>query len=338
MKEYLSKSQLLKKATNQGLIIEDEDLFYKYIEKAGYQKSVIYCRRPFGEIVNDEFAYNNDTKFEYLAQLYDFDFNLRLLTFKYISIIEEKVKSQLSEYVSKTFGTDYKEFVKIENFVSATQNDIEDFEKLKTSIENDIKNIIHDYENSQANCEVPRIKNDYIIDAYYNDDNKIPFWCITTLLSLGQIAKIFSKMKKDLCSNISSLYSLQPVNFAAFVKRINWFRNICAHQEKLYDFKTITIARTKNLKYLYQSLSIDCSNNKYKQGTQDYLSLVIALKMLLDSDDFCTFCDELLRLINILETKLPTEAFDRIIKMMGLNNNWYNVLAYERWEQNKKEV
>ena len=335
MKKYLSKEELLEKVSKQGLIIEDKYLFFDCLEKFGYQKAVIYCRKPFGTIVNNEFAYNKDTKFEYLTKLYDFDFNLRLLTFKYISKIEEKIKSQLSEYVSKEFGTNYRNFIKLENFKHNTDKDLESFNKVSTSIENDITEIINEYEISISEDEVPRIKNDYIIDAYINEDNNIPFWCITTLLSLGEVSTIFSKMNASLCAKISSLYSLQPAIFASHIKRINLFRNVCAHQEKLYDFKTSTTARTKGLKTLYKSLGIKYNNSifGYEEGVKDYLSLIIATKILLDDDEFHMYCDELLRQINFLETKIPQYAFEKVIKMMGLNNDWYNVLAYEKWVQ-----
>lgn len=301
--------------------------FKNAINKYGYEKLIRGYRWPFGEIDIElnEFRYFNDSKFEYLMHLYQFDFDLRILTFKYISIIEETIKSQLSNHISMKYGTNYTLFINESNF-----KNIKGLKRIKESIEEDVNDIINTYNKSLEKCTIPIIKNHSIIEAYKDNDGEIPFWSISQILTLGTLTRILEDVNISDCSAISKMYNLQPNQFISYLINVYRFRNVCAHHNRLFNHKTIRQIVTTNIKDLLNIVNQGVVEipKRYGYCKNDYLSLVISFKMLLEHDDFCSFCYELERLLNCLEIKIPRMAYIKIIDSMGLNNNWLGIMSY----------
>lgn len=323
-KNFLTNSELLAKVKSQNLIVDNELDFFSWVDKVGYDNLINGYRLPFGSSLNEHnsFIYYKDANFNHIITLYNFDFDLKLLTFKYTSIVELKIKNELSNIICQSCGVDYKNFLKLENF-----KDEDNFKRIKELTEKNINSIIIPYEESvQQNIE-PKIINHSIIDSYINANGTIPFWSLTQILTLGDVVNIICSINNNLCSQISRIYKLQPETLQNYLLRVRLFRNVCAHQEKLYNYKTINRLKTKNIKHLINRLNMESPSENY--DVRNYKSLVIVFKMLLSEDDFSEFCREVDYKLNILELKLPAESFRNITLLSGIDHTTFDILAYQ---------
>lgn len=328
IKEFFTTQELLNKVKNQNLLVPDENKFFYLVDKLGYEKLIMGYRAPFGDCYSDKniFSYYKDVEFDFITHLYNFDFELRLLTFKYITIIEEKIKNQLSNIICSNFGTNHHDFLKTENF-----NGEAEFLKIKESIEKSINVVIDTYQDSVTKGNEPKIINHSIINAYISTGGQLPFWSISQILTLGDITSILFNINDKLCSQLSRTYNIQPNILRNYIQRVNLFRNVCAHHQRLYCYRTINTLKTRNLKSLFSSLNVeyDEDSHSYKRNTRDYMSLIIVFKRFLDQDDFREFCDGLEKLLNILQLKLPEEYYKNIVFSMGIHDNIFDVMAYD---------
>ena len=323
-KKFLTNSELLAKVKSQNLIVDNELDFFSWIDKIGYDNLINGYRQPFGSSLNEYNAFNyyENMHFDYITTLYNFDFDLKLLTFRYTSIIELKIKNELSNIICQSCGIDYRNFLKLENFI-----DEEKFQKIKELIEKNINSIIIPYEESMQQGIEPKIINHSIIDSYINSNGIIPIWSLTQILTLGDIVNIICSINNNLCSQISRLYKLQPETLQNYLLRVRLFRNVCAHHEKLYNYKTINRLKTKNIKNLIERLNIESHTQNY--NLRNYKSLVIVFKMLLTEDDFSEFCREVDYKLNILELKLPAECYKNITLLSGIDHTTFDIMAYQ---------
>jgi abortive infection bacteriophage resistance protein len=101
------------------------------------------------------------------------------------------------------------------------------------------------------------------------------------------------------------------------------FRNTCAHNDRLYNYKS-NKGEIPPLP-LHKALGlIRLPNGNYRQGKQDLFAVVIALRYLLENDNFPLFFSKLEAIIhnhpdNVIFPKVE------LIKSMGFPPNWKDV-------------
>ena len=78
-------------------------------------------------------------------------------------------------------------------------------------------------------------------------------------LTIGNISHLFKILDEDIKMKIAKSYSdkffreynlkvnIQFKDIEGIVKQVNFFRNVCAHEERLYDFKINDKIKSKNL-------------------------------------------------------------------------------------------
>lgn len=81
-----------------------------------------------------------------------------------------------------------------------------------------------------------------------------------------------------------------------FINIIGKCRNVCAHGERLFSFR---INETIPDTLLHQKLQINQNNNHYVYGKQDLSAVVIALRYLINNDEFRLFKTALSKLIKL---------------------------------------
>lgn len=130
-------------------------------------------------------------------------------------------------------------------------------------------------------------------------------------------------MKQKEQNAISRKYNLQINEFKVILHNLTLIRNICAHDEKLYDIKM------KNRIYstiYHKKLNIENINGNYKCATRDLFSIVLCLKLLLDKKDFNCFYSKLIRNIQELEKSITTIKIQSILNVMGFPRNYKKLL------------
>ena len=106
-----------------------------------------------------------------------------------------------------------------------------------------------------------------------------------------------------------------------YIKMLAFWRNLCAHDERLYDstsFKKISLPETK----YHSLLNVPIQGNQYIQGKNDLFALTIVLKILLSEKDFNHFYNKVNGRIYSIANKLQSISIEDIKKTMGFPYGW----------------
>ena len=182
----------------------------------GYYRLGFYWK-PFE--IDDRHNFKKGTNFSSIVQLYYFDSNLRNILTKYINRIEINFRTKVVYYVSNK----YKE--------SPTW-----FADKKIVNENITNNLTKFYNDKfvKLNKPIQRHHHRYINDKY------APAWKTLEFFTFGIILNIYRNLKEDdIKKQISNSFEIERVKkFTNFLETIVLIRNLCAHGDVLFDFKT----------------------------------------------------------------------------------------------------
>lgn len=291
--------QILK---SRNILIKDYEKVYSILSKNNYYYLINGYKDLFLDNTHETEAYLNTTRFEEIYALYCFDKNIKITFLKYLLLIENEINSYISYEFSKSYG--HKNYLIPENFNNST------FKKpLIQKLINDINlEIQYQYRNSNQ-----------MITHYLDTYCYIPLWVLVRILSFGKISKFYSLLKPKEQNAISRKYNLKIEQFKVILHNLTLVRNICAHDEKLYDIKLKS--RISSTIY-HKKLEIKSKNMNYQYATRDLFSIVISLKILLEKRDFNCFYKKLLKDINHLEKSISTIDFKNILNTMGFPPNY----------------
>lgn len=119
-------------------------------------------------------------------------------------------------------------------------------------------------------------------------------------------------------------FNVNDGDLGIYIKMLAFWRNLCAHGERLYDstsFKKISLPDTK----YHSSLNIIIKGNQYIQGKNDLFALTIILKILLSEKDFNHFYNKINGRIYSIGTKLESINIEHVQKIMGFPHNWRQI-------------
>lgn len=249
--------------------------------------------------------YIDNVKLEELFALYTFDKNIKMTFLKYILFLETEINHYLAYEFSKLYG--HKNYLVQENF-NHTHPNIPRIKKFINDINLEIK---FQYKNSNP-----------MIVHYIDNYHYIPLWVLVRILSFGKISKFYSLMKPKEQNAISRKYNLKINEYKIYLQNLTIVRNICAHDEKLYDIKMKSrILPT----YYHTQLSIK-KTNTYQYATRDLFSVVIILKVLLEKEQFDDFYHNILIDIEKLENALSSISIHKVLYQMGFPRNYKKLL------------
>lgn len=302
--------------TEKNLKFKSEKLAKRVLQEVGYYKLINAYKIPF--VVNNgtNNQYIDDVYFEDIYNLYKFDIELKTIVFEAATNVEINFKSLLSEVISSQYGIKDKIYLKKENFAPDTgEADEYTFAQMKKHIKNSIKKQI---DNMQ-----PAIK-------WYNDKYKyFPFWVVANILTIGSVSRIYGKLKDSDKIIVAKHYKLPYDYLGSYIRHINLVRNICAHNDVLYRYKSINSIpqKIKNVKDLYDKLGIlkNPKTGRYSTGSNDFLATIIILKLLLSKENFNLFYTKFKGLLSKLKKTLNPVFYDKILNEMGLPENWNEI-------------
>lgn len=297
--------QILK---SRNILIEDYNKTYDLLNANNYYYLINGYKDLFLNSESNIETYISGTKIEELYSLYVFDKKIKILFLKYLLLIENQINTYIAYEYSKSYG--HKNYLIPNNLNNSN---------IKKSL---IKKFIDD-----VNLEIQyQYKNSNKMVTHYIDNyHYIPLWVLVRILSFGKISKFYSIMKPKEQNAISRKYNLQINEFKVILHNLTLIRNICAHDEKLYDIKM------KNRIYstiYHKKLNIENINGNYKCATRDLFSIVICLKLLLDKKDFNCFYSKLIGNIQELEKSITTIKIQSILNVMGFPKNYKKLLKF----------
>lgn len=286
---------------SKNLIIDDEKLVIDILSRTNYYALINGYREPFlaNKLNSGERSrYIDGAKFSEIYEIYKFDRAIRTIFLKYILILENNFKSAISYEFSKIYG--YDEYLKLENFNDKESN-VKDIFNLMSSIMNSLSRSIS--------------KNDFI--SYYIEKyNYVPFWVLSNTLTFGGIINFYRLMKEDERSYIAKNYfSATSDDLQSYMRLINSFRNLCAHNERFYN---TNFGQDISNNRIYDYFKIEC-------GKGDVFSLLVSLCLLLGNEDKESLLSELSRETEKLRSGLSSIKITKIHDMMGFPHNWEKI-------------
>ena len=111
-----------------------------------------------------------------------------------------------------------------------------------------------------------------------------------------------------------------------YLKALTHFRNICAHNERLFSFRCrLDIPDT----ILHKKMKLPKTGEHYNCGKNDLFAVVIAFRYLLSVEEFVEFKRELNRMINRFLRKVKSVRKENLLQAMGFPDNWNNIARFK---------
>jgi abortive infection bacteriophage resistance protein len=250
------------------------------------------------------------TTFEELYSLFLFDRSFRNILFKNLLIIENNIKSIISYQLSKKYGFKEKDYLKESNFTTdyKEKRRVEDvINKMKRQI--------------RVNGEKHSATYHYITNYGY-----IPMWILVKVLSFGLINELYGILKLEDKVEIAKVYNLNPETFKIYLELLSNYRNLCAHEDIVYEHKTQTII--PDTKY-HELLNIKKIDDIYVNGKNDIFAVILIIKQMLSKDKFNDLMNEINGALNKFDSSVKTISKKDIIKKMGFPDNYNELINIE---------
>ena len=305
MKVFKTIQEQISILESKGLIIDDylftEDILIRenYFFISGYRH--LFLKSP------KDRNFIKGTTFRELYALFNFDRQVRNIVFKNLLIIENNLKSIISYQLSKKYGFREKDYLKPENFtkVPDKQRQLNDtLKKMKRQI--------------RVNGAQHSATSHYLKNYGY-----IPLWVVVKVLSFGIVGELYTVMKREDQEEIANIYDLSINNLLTYLPILSNYRNLCAHEDILYDHRTQKIIG--DTRY-HDGLDIPTTDGEYIYGKDDLFALIIILKQLLRPEEFRLLINELSYEIDILCGKLKVINIGKVLDTMGFPRNFREIL------------
>lgn len=294
---------------DKGLVIDDDYVAKEVLLRENYFFLSGY-RHLFLENPKSR-QFKKGTNFREIYAMFNFDRQLRNIIFKNLLIIENNMKSIFSYQLSMNYGFKEKDYLKASNFNTKSEkarqvNDL--LRKIKRQI--------------RINGGQHSATTHYIYNYGY-----IPLWVVVKVLSFGIVCELYSIMKSVDQKAIAEIFGLQVEDLLSFLPILANYRNLCAHEDILYDHKTATII--DNNKF-HGQLDIPQRDGEYMYGKNDLFALLIIMKFLLIDEEFRLLIKEIDYEKNILEGKLETISIEDVFKKMGFPLNYTQLMDFDK--------
>ena len=292
----------------KGLIIPDKEYARKILLKIGYFPLINGYKEVFKESNNDQFK--RGTTFEDIYELYSFDNDLRNIFLKYILVAERNIKSSLLYHFCKEYGDLQSDYLDVNNY---------DYTGKKKSVINKMVKIM----SGQL-----RYDSDYVyIRHYMTVYQYVPLWVLMNVLTIGQLSKIYASQKGRIQIKVCQDFGPLKINeLGKMLAVMTKFRNVCAHNDRLFDFRTKDALLDRNI---YERLQITKEKGRYKYGKNDLYAQVIILKLFLSDEDFRIFFHDLKRCFK----KHPIHK--EILEKMGFPENWKRIGRIKKYTKSE---
>ena len=285
MKKYKNNEELIDYLISKNVIVNNKKAALKNIEKYSYYSIINGYKAVFKNRNNN---YKENTSFEEIFALYEFDKNIKAIFLKFTLEIEVVIKSLMANTIAEKYGIE--DYLKSENLDENTNEYlINDFiEKIKKEInDNYIKH--------------PAIKH------YKDTYNFVPPFVLTKILTFGDVSKYYSLLKQRDRQKISKYFKLSDKLLKQILINLTMVRNISAHSDRLFNYRN---------KYDISFKNIEKDYNR-KENLCNLYMIIKSMKVLLDEEKHKEFENLLNIEIVKLKDKLIVVDINDILRIMG---------------------
>lgn len=318
-KTYEEQVDILK---SRGLIVDENTIYdlqnenyYNVIN--GYKDLFLELKPDSKEpMIPEKFV--DGASFEEIFALYKLDRRLRNTLLEYLLVFETHLKSRIAYF----FSEKYKEPHSYLYFQNYTSNSDKTKSVVKTVAV--LSNIM-----TKKNIEP--------MDHYIRNHKGVPFWILMNYLTVGNVSHLYEILDEEIKVKVASNYSekfnrqyemqvnIQSVDVESVLKQVNFFRNVCAHEERLYDFKLKKRVKSLNLISNYNDISnVNIVNDNLQSKLFD---MILFLIFFLNRRDYSKLLEELDQHIDYYSKQMHTINKKHIYEKVGcLTNTFSDIL------------
>ena len=308
MKEHKTFNQQLTILRNRGVVVPTNGKPKRFLEQENYYNVIngykdLFLVKDSNNLPIEPELYQAGTHFNELKALFLFDRELRILLLKYLLIFENSIKTTVAYEFSKKYPRK-NAYLDIANFVD------NDPKKVLQQI-SILTKTIHD-----------KVDRSGAIKHYIEEHGEVPLWVLVNFLTMGNIANFYNILTDSTKNIIAKFYTdkyrtqnkdntfrLSSADLSACLKVANLVRNICAHDERLYNVNL----RNVRISQIANHFGIRRYDNKR------FIVLILFLKIVLDKKDFQRLYKALRNLFNQYADEFKTVVFDDILNTMGID-------------------
>ena len=309
-KPFLSyEDQLNKLANEKALTIPDREYAMTMLQRIGYFSLIGGYKAPFKNPTNN--LYYRHVKFEDIVALYAFDEDLRELFFKYILQVERHIRSLLAYSFTEKHGELQTEYLDPGNYDS------------DPAVQDDVNRLINTLD------KLANRTSDYpYINHQRNTYGNVPLWVLMNGITFGTLSKFYLLSTQDVKTKVAkNFYKVNEKQLTQYLTVMTKFRNVCAHNERLYSYKTKdNIPNTT----LHTKLSIPQKGAQFVSGKRDLFAMVIAFRYLLPNEEFLAFKKNLNVILKNYYKRSSALPPNILLKHMGFPKNWNNITRYKK--------
>ena len=319
MKEFKTHNQQLRILRSRGLAINNGAKMKRILEKENYYNVINGYKYLFIDktYLGSSEMYKVGTTFEEVFTLFTFDRDLRGIILKYALVLEQNFKSIISYCFSEKYGAD--KYLKMSSFNDLKQTGATPKKLMKRNKE--ISGLIAKL---QSDIAFSSDKKEYIMH-YLHEYGFVPLWVLFNAVTLGSVSKFYNLIKDSEKVKIARQLKVSKDSLQQYIKVLSVIRNICAHDERLYDIKLKNGYELPDMSY-HSLLSIPKTTGKFDFGKNDLYTVVLIYKELLPKKEFRQFFTILKRNIDKLDNNLNVISSTDVLGEMGFPTNWEEIV------------
>ncbi|WP_057491598.1 Abi family protein [Streptococcus orisasini] len=308
MKEHKTFNQQLAILRKRGMTVPKDGRPKRFLEQENYYNVIngykdLFLKKDANNRPIVPEKYLDGTHFNELRDLFLFDRELRSLFLKYLLIFENSLKTT----VAHTFTQEYPKknaYLDIDNFVDDAPKKVLQQISILTKT-------IHD-----------KVDKTGAVKHYIEEYGEVPLWVLVNFLTIGNIAHFYNILTDSMKNRIAKFYGnkynkqysgnnlrISSHDFESILKAVNLARNICAHDERLYNVNLRNI-RLVNIASYYNIKNYD---------NKRLVVIILFLKVVLDKSYFKTFFSDFIKLCKRYEKQFQTVTFSKILSVMGMD-------------------
>ena len=309
-KDFLTYNQQMRRLRSKKQIECNGSKDKKILVRTGYFNLVNGYKMPFtcGTDAAGDHIYLPNTSIDHLYYLKKFDDNLRILLLKYITQVEEEVRTL----------TGYK-FDQCNNNGKIPWFDANAYSN-KSKLQSRMLTISSIYN------ELSRSHLDYV-KFYMDNHTSIPTWIMIKVVNFSTFIDVLNNSKPDVKHSLCRLYDMKDSsgrdNVKLLIGSFHWLRkvrNSCAHNERIFCLKQSTDPSMRNSGRIHEQYLNSLRKSYSRDSEKKIMDLLVYFKYYLPAEEYAELITLIQGMMEDLKNSVTTNAFDNIRGQMGIKN------------------
>lgn len=309
-KDFLTYNQQMRRLRDKKHIVCEGTKDKSILARLGYFNLVNGYKTPFvcgNNPATGKHIYISGTSLDHFYALKCFDDDLRMLLLKYITQVEEEIRTL----------TGYK-FDQCNNNGKIQWFDIDAY-STSGRMQSKMSAI------SSAYSELSKSRLEYV-KFYMDNHTSIPTWIMIKVVNFSTFIDILFNSKQTVKHSICRLYDMVDgtghYDVKLLIGSLHWLRkvrNACAHNERIYCIKQSQDRNSNSgriLERYFRAMRLAYAHESDKR----IMDLLVYMKYYLSSKEFEKMISAIQDSLNELKRTISQNAFDNIRGQMGIKN------------------